>query len=281
MSSLWTAASDLQTRTCPFVVVTLVSVRGSAPQEPGAKAIVISTGLHWGTVGGGKVEARAIEHARGLLAGDELGPTLVTWNLQRDIGMSCGGEATFLFEIHHAAAWRVAVFGAGHVGQAVVRTLIPLNSHVSCIDPRPEWLSKLPDAENLRRIQPMDCVSAVSEFDDKTFFVVMTQGHATDKPVLEQIFRRFPNAPYVGVMGSELKSKKIRKELMACGLTAEIVSRLHSPIGLRLGGNHPFEIAVSVVAELIQARDEWLALTATRRQKDPRPCERDTEQTLL
>lgn len=253
-STLWSEAAKLEREQRKFVVVTMVASRGGAPQDPGAKAIVTSDGLHWGTVGGGKVEARAIEFAKERLVECEGAPVLKTWNLQRDIGMSCGGEATFLFEVHHQAAWRIAVFGAGHVSQAVVRALLPLTCHITCIDTRKEWLDRLPDSERITRVRVEDPALAVERFDERTYFVVMTQGHATDRPILQEIFNRAPRAAYVGVMGSEVKGRKIRHELSEYGVDAEFLDRLHCPIGLRLGGNSPPEIAVSVVAELLQVR---------------------------
>ena len=89
---LWKAADELSARREPFVVVTVLTVLGGAPQKPGAKAIMTSRGLHWGTVGGGRVEARAIEHSQALLRRGARGPETVTWNLQRDLDMVCGGE---------------------------------------------------------------------------------------------------------------------------------------------------------------------------------------------
>src|SRR4051812_24559559 len=123
MRDFFHRTAELSEKREPFVVVTLLSVRGGAPADPGAKAIVTRAGLDRGTVGGGKVEARAIAHALELIGRRASEPELLVWNLQRDIGMTCGGEVTMLFETHGADRWRVAVFGAGHVAQALVRVL--------------------------------------------------------------------------------------------------------------------------------------------------------------
>ena len=76
----------------PFVTVTLLEIRGSAPQITGAKALITANGLECGTVGGGKIEAAAIRYAQEALQANR-GTTcqLVTWNLQTDIKMTCGG----------------------------------------------------------------------------------------------------------------------------------------------------------------------------------------------
>ena len=81
-------------------MITLLSLRGSAPQVPGAKCLVTASGLVAGTIGGGKVEARAIERAIEVLSSKKKSdPIQITWNLQRDIKMTCGGECTFFSSI--------------------------------------------------------------------------------------------------------------------------------------------------------------------------------------
>lgn len=255
MTHHWTAASELDARGDAFVVVTMIGARGHVPQDLGAKCIVTMTGLHSGTVGGGKVEARAIEHARSLLEAGSRDPQLVTWNLTKDIGMTCGGEATFLFEVHHRKKWSIVVFGAGHVGQALVRTLANLDCQVTCVDFREDWLAKLPESPKITRVLAEDPASLVKDLSPESYFVVMTRGHASDVPILDAIFRAHPGAPYVGVMGSDVKAQKIRHDLAARGLATDLIERLHSPIGLDLGGNDPFEISISVAAQLLKTRD--------------------------
>lgn len=67
--------------------------------------------------------------------------------------MTCGGVVTLLFEPFGPAPWRIALFGAGHVAQAVARLLVPLDCQVEVIDPRPEWLAKLPTALHIRALR--------------------------------------------------------------------------------------------------------------------------------
>lgn len=240
----------------PHVGVTLIGTRGEAPSDVGAKAIITAQGLNTGTVGGGRIEARVITHAQSLLAHPK-SPAIEskTWNLQTDIGMTCGGEVTLLFEIYRPLAWEVAVFGAGHVAQALVRTLLTLDCRVSCFDARVDWIERLPTKSNLYAKVLTSVETEVSALKPGTFFVVMTQGHATDVPVLEQIFKHHPQTHYVGAIGSDLKAIKLKSELMAKGITAEWTEKLRCPVGLPLGNNSPAEIAISVTAQLIQERD--------------------------
>ena len=241
-------------RNTSFVVVTQTSVRGSAPQDPGAKMVVTQEGLHFGTVGGGKIEAHAIKKSLEMIDKNTATHTeLVTWNLQKDIGMSCGGEASYLFEFHPNLSWPIAIFGAGHVSQALTRVLSNLNSSVTCIDHREEWTGKLVGVKSITHPDPK---TLVSTFSENTFFICMTMGHATDVPILFEIFKHAPDTPYVGVIGSEVKGIKIKKELKDLGVSADFLEKLKVPMGLPIGSNHPYEIAISIAAEIIQIRDQ-------------------------
>lgn len=240
----------------PFVSVTMVDAVGSTPQDAGTKMLVDSSGLLFGTVGGGRVENQAIEFAQRMLV-DKESPTsrLVEWNLQRDVGMTCGGVVKLYFEAYNHRAWRIVVFGAGHVAQALIRCLLEMECHIICIDPRPDWLAKLPHAGKLAKIQTEDMPGQVTRIKDDDFVVCMTMGHRTDRPILEEIFRQGHHPAYLGVIGSEAKRKVLVRELSEAGVAAGRVEQFRCPIGLRLGQNQPGEIAVSVAAELIQVRD--------------------------
>lgn len=245
----------LQSET-PFVAVTLIDIRGSAPQIIGAKALVTASGIEAGTVGGGKIEAAAISHAQSLLrSGQGTSCDFVIWNLQTDVGMTCGGEVKLFFEVHCKAHWPIAVFGAGHVAQVLIPMLTQLHCRVTCVDPRSQWLARIEDHPKLVKRcleQPQD---AVAEQPRSSFFVLMSQGHATDLPVLVEILRS-REAPYVGVIGSPQKAKVLRRELRQQGLPEEKIGSFVCPIGLPLGNNTPAEISISVTAQLIQRRDE-------------------------
>lgn len=246
--------SLLEQRTA-FVCITLLDIRGSAPQIAGAKALVTSSGLTSGTVGGGKIEAAAITYAQELLnSGNRLDKCeLKTWNLQTDIGMTCGGEVKLFFEIHDQSAWPIAVFGAGHVAQALVPLLLQLECQVTCIDPRPEWLARLPDHPGLQKRCMESPKDAVLDFPGETYFVLISKGHSTDLPVLHKILVT-RNAPYIGVIGSKQKASVLRRELTAREVQQDKIETYHCPIGLSIGNNTPIEIAISIAGQLLQVR---------------------------
>ena len=250
--------AELAASGAPFASVTLVDVVGSTPADVGSKMLVTASGLDFGTVGGGRVEAKAIAEAQEMLASPtapEQTTRLLEWNLQRDVGMTCGGVVQLFFEIYNHGEWQIAIFGAGHVAAAVIVALLPLPCRIVCIDPRDEWLAKLPDHPRLRTRCLSDPAATVGELPRDAFVLCMTMGHRTDRPILEAIFRQGRRFPYLGVIGSAAKRAVLRRELLSAGISEEHADAFHCPIGLPIGSNLPAEIAISVVAQLLQVRD--------------------------
>lgn len=252
-----------------FVVVTLTHFQGSAPQILGARMIVGPGGYFSGTVGGGKLEKRAIETAISFFSTDD-GSTpgstpgsmpsttplsiSVTWNLQTDLGMSCGGVVSLLFEKQlQSNGWEIAIFGAGHVAQELVRVLLRLSCQITVIDPRKEWLEKLPASRTLKAVLHPSPEDYVSQISNRTFVVVSTMGHATDLPILQKALTR--GFPFIGAIGSAVKAEKLKRNLLDLGLVMGDLEALHCPIGEPIGNNTPPEIALSIAAQLLRIRD--------------------------
>ncbi len=239
----------------PFVVVTLVNTKGSAPGEIGARMIVIPKGYFSGTVGGGKLELAATDCAQEYLASKARGSYFKEWNLQTDIKMSCGGAVGLFFEIHNpATSWKVVIFGAGHVSQELIRVLLRLECSIQCFDTRPEWIEKLPRDQKLKSHVVSDLPKQVAGLDTSCFVVCATMGHATDLPVLEEILNT-KLFSYVGVLGSDLKAIKMRKSLSESGIPQEKLESFYCPMGESIGNNTPAEIAISVTAQLLKVRE--------------------------
>jgi xanthine dehydrogenase accessory factor len=242
-----------------FVLVTLVEALGSTPQDAAAKMLVTSEGLYSGTVGGGKVEAAALKRAAEILNQRDASPQFVSWTLKGDVGMTCGGSVKFYFEPHLGPGpWNIALFGAGHIGQALLPVLAPLPCHITCVDSRPEWLERIAPAPNLKVIHCESPEDIVPSLPDDTFLLVMTMGHATDRPILRRALTE-RNFPFIGVIGSDAKAEILRRELLADGVAPERVAQFHCPVGLDFGSNHPHEIALSIAGQLLSERDRLRA----------------------
>lgn len=253
-TNLWEEIARLHREGRDLVVVTVIEARGSTPADAGAKLIATSGGLHAGTVGGGKIEARTLSEAASLL--DSPASTVThRWNLQRDIGMTCGGEMTLLFEkVSATPPWHLVIFGAGHVSQALIRVLIPLACRIDCIDTRPEWLEKLPGAANLTAHQVGSFEAGVSLVQDNSFVLSITKGHASDFPVLRDVLQRETLVPFLGAIGSQSKRAVLLREMKEANVPAERLETLICPLGLPIGTNDPHEIAISIAAQLLSLR---------------------------
>lgn len=255
-TSFYERLQELLQEGIPFVSVTVVDVQGSVPQDAGSKMLVTIDGHYVGTVGGGKVEKRAIEEAQAMLANKNGRETkFVNWALDRDIGMTCGGSMKLFFEPFNLNTWKIVVFGAGHVANALINLLVKLDCHITCFDPRQEWLDKLPQSAKLKRVLAPDMPSMVESLDEDAFVLCITMGHTTDKPILLEILRQNRRLPYLGVIGSKAKSERLKKDVRESGLSQECENAFLCPIGMDIGTNHPQEIAVSIVAQLLQVRD--------------------------
>ncbi len=255
MTSFAKSLTALNEQNNSFVLVTLINIKGSAPQVIGAKMLVTSEGLYWGTVGGGKIEAHCIRHAKNLLQ-HKAGAETQTWNLQKDIGMSCGGEVSLFFDVTLVDSWHISIFGAGHISQELCRVLQTWSCQVSVFDTRADWLEKLPSAENINKKLSASLAQEVLTLPQKSFLLCMTMGHATDLPILMEAYKKFEIFSLVGVIGSDIKAEKIKKELLESGANSSQVSQLASPLGLPIGNNTPSEIAISICALLLAKRDQ-------------------------
>ncbi|MBI1368480.1 MAG: xanthine dehydrogenase accessory protein XdhC [Planctomycetes bacterium] len=242
---------DLRRTGTPFVETTLVEARGSTPADAGSRMIVTADGLLAGTVGGGRIEAKAIEFAQRMLADRAVPTQCVEWNLKNDVGMTCGGVVRVYFEASNLLDWKIVIFGAGHVTQALARLLVTMPCMVRCIDPRGEWLERLP--AGVARTRTDDPPGEVEKLSDDCFVLCMTRGHKSDLPVLVEIFRENRVFAYLGVIGSASKAAVLRREIGEAGVPAQRV-QFHCPIGLPIGSNHPSEIAVSIAAQLLEVR---------------------------
>ena len=138
------AVQRLRAARSPSVIVTMAMVRGHAPRNGGAKMVVSADAL-FGTVGGGNLEATAIDRAREMLATSAAEPELLTLTLSdrvtAEYGVQCcGGEVTMLLEPVRVIP-SVAIFGVGHVGLELVRILSRQELELELVDSRAEMLS--------------------------------------------------------------------------------------------------------------------------------------------
>jgi xanthine dehydrogenase accessory factor len=220
--------------------------------------VLLRSGLNQGTNGQGTNGNGAAKSAsRRINRHAPINTRFCDWSLSKDIGMTCGGSVKMFMEAFHVNAWRITIFGAGHISNALIRLLVNLDCHVTCYDTRKEWLSKLPEAPRLTKICSPSLISEVAGLGQNDFVILMTMGHSTDMPVLVELLKSplSLTLPYIGVIGSDAKAARLRKDVLDAGLSEVDSRRFRCPIGMPFGTNDPSEIAVSIVAQLLEVRD--------------------------
>lgn len=231
-----------------FVEVTVIDVAGSTPRLAGAR-MVITADTAEGTVGGGAFEHRIIADARALLADPNRHTATVAHHLVHDLGMCCGGRmSAFLNKTTPAPSlW---IYGGGHVGTALTPAALAAGFAVTVVDEREEWAdpARFPAEATVLDVDPE--THALPPAD--AYVVVMTHSHPLDEALVERLVAR-PRR-FLGVIGSRRKWALFEKRLTAKGVTADQLAQVESPVGLAIDAQTPAEIAVSIVARLIQVR---------------------------
>jgi xanthine dehydrogenase accessory factor len=249
--ALWLEAlAAAERESQPAVLVTLLEARGSTPREPGAKMVVSADGL-FDTIGGGNLEYQCEIAARTLLAEGAEGPSRRDFPLGPELGQCCGGHVTVLFEVLRPPKMHVALFGAGHVGRALVKLLADLPCRVNWIDSRLEALpANLPP--NVTPIRTAEPTRAVGALPAGCLVMVMTHDHKLDFEIVCAALQR-SDFEAVGLIGSETKRLRFASRLARAGIARSAIDRLICPIGLPdIEGKEPAVVAVSVAAQLLQ-----------------------------
>ena len=273
----------------PAVVVEVAAHRGSVPRETGTRMLVSAREVA-GTIGGGHLELQALEHARGLLAGQPLAAEQHL-PLGPSLGQCCGGAVTLRYTPLAAARpadwgrpaprFTLQLYGAGHVGRAIVRLLEGLACRVQWIDEREEAFPAAPSAAHIERVCVEPVAAEVSRAEPGSFFLVLTHSHALDLAITEAILRRGDFA-FLGLIGSKTKHQRFVHRFLARGMAPARVQRITCPIGLPgIEGKEPEVIAIAVVAQLLQlaplhtadaGRDTLAARCLSPPTTSPSPC---------
>lgn len=268
------ALQALRSSRTPAVIVTLALVRGHAPRNGGAK-MVVSPDAAFGTVGGGNLEATAVDRARAMLATGSAEPELLVLTLSdkavTEYGVQCcGGEVTIMLEPVRVTP-SIAIFGMGHVGLELARILARHEVDLHLIDSRAEMLAAerigVPGesgvfADSVARIHATLAPvpeSALAGLPAGSHVLVMTHDHVEDLAVVDMSLRTEGLAS-IGLIGSSSKWARFAKKLRELGQDESDLARVVTPIGIpEVAGKQPAVIAVSVAARLLQLIDEAAA----------------------
>lgn len=259
----WLAAvGRLRSERLPGVLVTLTAVRGHSPRAAGAKMVVAADGA-WGSIGGGNLEATAVDRARLMLDRRVMEPQQLELALNDRAPVEhgqqcCGGEVVVLLEPLPVVP-AVAVFGMGHVGLELARVLARHDVELHLVDSRADQLGAarlgvLDDAVASVHVHHAPVPELVlGQVPPGTHVLIMTHDHAEDAALCDAALR-CRHLGSIGLIGSSAKWRRFEKRLAAEGHSAADLSRIRTPIGLPgLGGKEPATIALSVAASLVQA----------------------------
>jgi xanthine dehydrogenase accessory factor len=273
---VFAAANDALARGETVALVTIVRAQGSTPQRVGAKMLVYADGRSVGTIGGGCYEHDAFGKARQAIAGGS--PSLVRYELSDEFaeenGLICGGQMEVYIEPLTAAP-RLYVIGAGHVGWHLARVAHETGFRIHVVDDREKFANaeRFPDASGIA-VDNIPEWLASADIPPDSFVTVVTRGHQHDLSALRALATR--PLRYLGMIGSRAKVARVYDALLAEGVPADALRKVHAPIGLDIGAVTPAEIAVSILAEMIavrHGRDRQTANTPLR--YEPRALARE------
>ncbi len=270
---------ELLERGEPFCLATVVRVAGAtgatAP-SPGQKVIVHADGRLEGSLGNAALEAAIREAAVDQVRRDEI--ALVSLGL--------GGErlpprrtvtpppaTTPYVEVALEPLLpppRLVIVGAGHIAVPLARLAKILGFHVTVIDDRARFASRerFPDADELV-VDEFDAAIARQTITPWTYLVLVTRGHEHDEATLQQVVES--PAPYIGMIGSRRRVLLVFERLAARGVPDHFLDRVYAPIGLDIGARTPEEIALAIMAEIVNVRRGGAApsLALRRRRRAP------------
>ena len=246
----------------PAVVVEVAAARGSVPREAGTRMLV-AAGEVQGSIGGGHLELKAIADARALLQGRDI-PRRQHVALGPSLGQCCGGALDLQFTLladaqahtwpMPASRFTLQLYGAGHVGRAIVRLLATLPCQVQWIDERESEFPAGPLPANIQCVCVEPVQAEVAKAPPGALYLVLTHSHDLDLALAQAILARGDFA-FFGLIGSNTKRARFERRLIERGFDATTVSRMVCPIGLPgITGKAPEVIAVAVVAQLLQQR---------------------------
>ena len=255
MIDIYDKINELRKQNKPAALVTVIATKGSTPRDRGTKMIVCSDGMVYGTIGGSAVEAMVIDAARACIHNGEY--KKIWHNLhdqeKEDTGMICGGEMQFFIE-PIAIPDHLIIFGGGHVALPLARFASQVGFSYTIVEDREEFADKnrFPEAKNIILAQA-DEIETKVKIESSDYIAIVTRSHEMDYRSLTSILNK--KVKYLGLIASKVKKKQILEQLKNDGFVDEVINQIHSPIGLDISAQTPEEIAVSIVAEIIQVKN--------------------------
>ncbi|MEO6397310.1 MAG: XdhC/CoxI family protein [Tepidiformaceae bacterium] len=232
------------------VVLASVLEAGGRTIEPGSRMLVERSGGRLGTLGDARLDELVASYAAGSFE-RHAAETLYLGEGGLTLRTVPGAASVYLEVVESKPVFLVV--GAGHIGQSLSRLADFLDFHVAVLDDREDFASaeRLPEADE---VICDDYEAAIDRFpiDANTTIVLVTRGHKQDELALRRCVGR--GAGYLGMIGSKRRTAAVLEHLAAEGFAPEALAKVRTPIGLDIGAETPEEIAISIMAEVIQLR---------------------------
>jgi xanthine dehydrogenase accessory factor len=248
-SGIFREAARIRQKGGAAILATLVSVDGSSPKGEGSKVLMKISGEKVGLLPGGvELEKKILREGEVLLK--EKRPKVLVYNSENK-------RMEVLLEPISSEP-TVYIFGGGHISEQLAPLVKKVHFKVVVIDDREVFAnrSRFPEADEVIVSEFEKCFDQLN-IDDSSYIVIVTRGHLYDGFVLEQAVKT--NARYIGMIGSKKKIRTLYQNLTDKGMAKETLDRVHAPIGIDINSETPEEIAVSIVAELIKVRGEFIS----------------------
>jgi len=250
MKTIYSELYHIEQHGTSAALCTLIESSGSTPRKAGSKMIVYPDQKIVGTIGGGSLEHMVILEAVASLSANKSG--IFEYNLTQDAGMACGGHAKVFIEPIESKK-PLYIFGAGHIGSFLAQVSNMLGFSVTLIDERDGiFNTPLPDSIKTINLGYEEAFKLI-DFNPNCFICVMTHNHTNDKDIVAHCAKQ-PFA-YLGMIGSKSKIATLKKSFTENNqLTTKEMNRINWPIGIDINCQTPEEIAVSVLAKLVDVR---------------------------
>jgi len=289
ITNWYQALSQCEQQGRAYVIITLIASAGSVPRDAGTK-MVVTGDSQYDTIGGGHLEHEAVTTARDLLAKGQACQQVVSTPLASKLGQCCGGAVKVLYEVMVKHQQHLAIFGAGHVAQALVPILAQLPLQIRWIDSREGFF----DAQTSVHTQSLNAPAIAEAYDNVTAIynddpceelallpdgakvIILTHNHQLDYSLIEAAITH-ASLPFIGMIGSTTKAKRFVTRLAHRGYSQQDIDKMTSPIGdLSIPGKRPIEVAVSISADIIRLLNNAEPSTQSSQKQKGVPLQQQT-----
>ncbi len=245
------------------ILVTVVDNRSSLPVAPGSRSLVFESAPPQGAFWPALDRIIAVDARNALVEKQSL---LRSYTIRDDsVERVRLGEGNFdlFFEVLTLPP-RLIIVGAGHIALPLARIAKLLEFEVAVLDDRLAYANRarFPDADQIVVGPYRETLSTMAVHTD-TYIVLVTRGHVHDQACLEEVLES--PAAYIGMIGSKRRIRTVIQHTVDSGYSEEKLRRVYAPIGLDLHAETPGEIAVAIMAEIVNVRRGGVASSLASR----------------